>query len=68
MTAQYRAVTCLTVNGQIVSVQTLHYMTMALLIPPLLFLFAEKSSLEYEGGAANVGTYIALDITVGLFD
>jgi len=41
--------------SQIVSVQTLHYLTMALLVPPLLFLFAEKSSLEYEGGAANVG-------------
>ena len=35
--------------------QTLHYLTLALLIPPLLAVFAEPSSLEYEGGAANVG-------------
>ncbi|EKM50721.1 uncharacterized protein PHACADRAFT_264163 [Phanerochaete carnosa HHB-10118-sp] len=35
--------------------QTLHYLTLAFLTPPLLTLFAEPSSLEYEGGAANVG-------------
>ena len=37
--------------------QTLHYLTLAVLIPPLLALFAEPRSLEYEGGAANVGAF-----------
>ncbi|GJE93849.1 hypothetical protein PsYK624_100130 [Phanerochaete sordida] len=41
--------------SQIISLQTLHYVTLAVLLPPLLALFAESSSLEYEGGAANVG-------------
>jgi protein SYS1 len=40
---------------QIVSMQTLHYLTLSVLIPPLLNLFAEPNSLNYEGGAANVG-------------
>ncbi|CDO69711.1 hypothetical protein BN946_scf184851.g99 [Trametes cinnabarina] len=35
--------------------QTLHYVTLSVLIPPLLVMFAEPGSLEYEGGAANVG-------------
>ena len=35
-------------------------MTLSLLIPPLLVMFADPASLEYEGGAANVGM---LDIT-----
>jgi len=42
---------------QIVSVQTLHYLTLSILIPPLLNLFAEPNSLSYEGGAANVGMW-----------
>ncbi|TFK34031.1 integral membrane protein S linking to the trans Golgi network-domain-containing protein [Crucibulum laeve] len=41
--------------SQIVSMQTLHYLTLSLLIPPLLSLFAEPVSLDYEGGAANIG-------------
>jgi hypothetical protein len=41
--------------SQIVSVQTLHYVTLSILIPPLLSIFAEPNSLNYEGGAANVG-------------
>ncbi|KAG9313220.1 integral membrane protein S linking to the trans Golgi network-domain-containing protein [Chiua virens] len=41
--------------SQIISLQTLHYLTLSLLIPPLLALFAEPTSLVYEGGAANVG-------------
>ena len=41
---------------KIVSVQTIHYLTLSVLIPPLLSLFAEPNSLGYEGGAANVGT------------
>ena len=40
---------------QIISIQTLHYLTLAILIPPLLAVFAEPSSLDYEGGATNVG-------------
>lgn len=42
---------------QIVSIQTLHYLTMALLIPPLLAIFAEPAALSYAGGSANVGLY-----------
>ncbi|KAL7280289.1 hypothetical protein PYCCODRAFT_1363232 [Trametes coccinea BRFM310] len=41
--------------AQIVALQTLHYVTLSVLIPPLLVMFAEPGSLEYEGGAANVG-------------
>ncbi|EIW59926.1 uncharacterized protein TRAVEDRAFT_122124 [Trametes versicolor FP-101664 SS1] len=41
--------------AQIISLQTLHYVTLSLLIPPLLVMFAEPGPLEYEGGAANVG-------------
>ncbi|KAI0730443.1 integral membrane protein S linking to the trans Golgi network-domain-containing protein [Earliella scabrosa] len=41
--------------SQIIAMQTLHYVTLSLLIPPLLVMFAEPGSLEYEGGAANVG-------------
>ena len=35
--------------------QTLHYLTLTVFIPPLLSIFAEPTSLQYEGGAANVG-------------
>ena len=41
--------------SQIVSIQTLHYLTLSLLIPPLLTLLAEPNELDYEGGAASVG-------------
>ncbi|KAI0364550.1 hypothetical protein BV20DRAFT_956020 [Pilatotrama ljubarskyi] len=41
--------------SQIIALQTLHYVTLSLLAPPLLVMFAEPASLEYEGGAANVG-------------
>ncbi|KAI5120960.1 hypothetical protein M0805_001664 [Coniferiporia weirii] len=41
--------------SQIVSLQALHYLTLSLLIPPLLWVFAEPNALAYEGGAANVG-------------
>ena len=37
--------------------QALHYLTLSLLIPPLLWCFAEPNALIYEGGAANVGEY-----------
>lgn len=50
----------LTNKDQIISLQTLHYLTLAILLPPLLAMFAEPSSLEYEGGAANVGMPILL--------
>lgn len=35
--------------------QALHYLTLSVIIPPLLAAFAERSSLQYEGGAASVG-------------
>ncbi|KAF8634645.1 hypothetical protein AX15_000789 [Amanita polypyramis BW_CC] len=41
--------------SQIVAIQSLHYLTLSLLIPPLLSIFAEPMSLNYEGGAASVG-------------
>ncbi|EJC99986.1 uncharacterized protein FOMMEDRAFT_112301 [Fomitiporia mediterranea MF3/22] len=41
--------------SQIVSLQALHYLTLSLLIPPLLWVFAEPNALMYEGGAMNVG-------------
>ncbi|KAF8957142.1 integral membrane protein S linking to the trans Golgi network-domain-containing protein [Flammula alnicola] len=41
--------------SQIFSMQTLHYLTLSVIVPPLLATFAESSSLNYEGGAASVG-------------
>ncbi|KZT68664.1 hypothetical protein DAEQUDRAFT_670950 [Daedalea quercina L-15889] len=41
--------------SQIVAMQTLHYMTLAILIPPLLTIFCRPDALDYVGGAANVG-------------
>ncbi|KAG5734751.1 hypothetical protein E4T56_gene15464 [Termitomyces sp. T112] len=41
--------------SQIVSMQTLHYLTLSVLVPSLLAIFAEPTSLTYEGGAANIG-------------
>ncbi|KAK0501820.1 integral membrane protein S linking to the trans Golgi network-domain-containing protein [Armillaria luteobubalina] len=41
--------------SQIVSMQTLHYLTLSLLVPPLLDIFADPAALEYHGGASNVG-------------
>lgn len=41
--------------SQIVSMQTLHYLTLSFFVVPLLNLFAEQTSLAYEGGAASVG-------------
>ncbi|TDL26585.1 hypothetical protein BD410DRAFT_763829 [Rickenella mellea] len=41
--------------SQIVSLQALHYLTLSVLIPPVLMMFAEPHALTYEGGAANVG-------------
>ncbi|KAF8722637.1 hypothetical protein AX14_009739 [Amanita brunnescens Koide BX004] len=44
--------------SQIVSTQCLHYLTLSILVPPLLSIFAESTLLNYEGGAANVGEYV----------
>ncbi|KAG7443983.1 uncharacterized protein BT62DRAFT_981884 [Guyanagaster necrorhizus] len=41
--------------SQIVSMQTLHYLTLSLFTPPLLTLFADPQALEYTGGPSNVG-------------
>lgn len=43
------------IHTKIVSIQTVHYLVLSIFIPPLLTLFAEPNSLDYEGGAANVG-------------
>ncbi|ESK83252.1 hypothetical protein Moror_15081 [Moniliophthora roreri MCA 2997] len=40
---------------QIISLQSLHYLVLCILTPPLLSLFADQPSLVYEGGAASVG-------------
>lgn len=39
---------------QIVSLQALHYLSLSLLLPPLLSLFASPTLLSYEGGAASI--------------
>ncbi|TFK48491.1 hypothetical protein OE88DRAFT_532351 [Heliocybe sulcata] len=44
--------------SQIVAMQTLHYLMLSLITPPLLAFFAEADSLEFEGGAANVAGMI----------
>ncbi|KZV72257.1 hypothetical protein PENSPDRAFT_604732 [Peniophora sp. CONT] len=41
--------------SQIVAMQSLHYLTLATLAPPLLAIFAAPEALSYEGGAASVG-------------
>lgn len=41
--------------SQIVAFQTLHYLLLATLVPPLLAIFAETSSLMFEGGPTQVG-------------
>ncbi|KIY51891.1 hypothetical protein FISHEDRAFT_64033 [Fistulina hepatica ATCC 64428] len=41
--------------AQIVSLQALHYLTVAILLPPLLYFSDEPTSLTYAGGPANVG-------------
>ncbi|KAI5895805.1 uncharacterized protein SCHCODRAFT_02620380 [Schizophyllum commune H4-8] len=45
----------LLIISQIVALQTLHYLTLSILTPPLLVLAADPARLEYAGGAANVG-------------
>ena len=42
--------------------QTLHYLTLSLLIPPLLSLFTDPISLNYEGGPANVGQSLCMPL------
>lgn len=43
---------------QIIAMQSLHYLTLSFLIPPLLSYLAEPESLAYEGGASNVGVCV----------
>ncbi|SCZ95095.1 BZ3500_MvSof-1268-A1-R1_Chr11-3g03599 [Microbotryum saponariae] len=44
----------LLIIAQIVTLQTLHYLTLALLLPPLLSRFASSTLLGYEGGPSSV--------------
>ena len=37
--------------------QTLHYLTLCIITPPLLAAFGDAASLNYEGGAASVGMF-----------
>ncbi|GAA5980775.1 hypothetical protein JCM11641_002645 [Rhodosporidiobolus odoratus] len=41
--------------SQIVSLQALHYLTLAVLLPILLSFFANPDLLRYEGGASSIG-------------
>ncbi|TKY87977.1 hypothetical protein EX895_003073 [Sporisorium graminicola] len=41
--------------SQIASFQTIHYLILATLLPPFLAIFAETSSLMFEGGPTQVG-------------
>jgi len=41
--------------SQIICLQSIHYLALCLIIPPLLTLLADPYALAYEGGAANVG-------------
>ncbi|PCH36455.1 hypothetical protein WOLCODRAFT_140460 [Wolfiporia cocos MD-104 SS10] len=41
--------------SQIIAMQTSHYLTLAMLVSPLLTIIANPDALEYDGGAANVG-------------
>lgn len=41
--------------SQIASLQTIHYLILATLLPPFLAIFAETSSLMFEGGPTQVG-------------
>lgn len=43
---------------QIISLQTIHYLTLALLLPPLLAAFTTPSLLEYSGGPQTVAHII----------
>ncbi|TRM58197.1 integral membrane protein S linking to the trans Golgi network-domain-containing protein [Schizophyllum amplum] len=45
----------LLIISQIVTLQTLHYLTLSLVTPPLLALVADPARLDYAGGAAGVG-------------
>ena len=56
-TTKYFRYLCLRNHQQIISLQALHYLVLSMMVSPLLALFAESSSLEYEGGAANVGMH-----------
>ncbi|KAG8918115.1 hypothetical protein FRC03_012345 [Tulasnella sp. 419] len=40
--------------SQIVCLQSLHYLTLCIIIPPLLSIFAEPHALAHQGGAPNV--------------
>ncbi|EST07150.1 Integral membrane protein SYS1-related [Kalmanozyma brasiliensis GHG001] len=40
---------------QIISLQTIHYLLLATLLPPFLAIFADTSSLMFEGGPTQVG-------------
>jgi hypothetical protein len=42
-------------HTQIISLQTLHYLTLTLLLPPLLTYFSSPDPLLYSGGANTVG-------------
>lgn len=47
--------------------QTLHYITLSIFIPPLLTVFAEPTSLAYEGGASNIGSSTLTFVSHSLF-
>ncbi|KAI5475523.1 integral membrane protein SYS1-like protein [Pseudohyphozyma bogoriensis] len=44
----------LLITSQIISLQSLHYLTLSILLPPLLSIFASPVLLSYEGGPTSV--------------
>ena len=58
VTAKSKRNSDIRIRTQIVSVQALHYLTLSILIPPLLWFFAEPNALMFEGGPANVGEFV----------
>lgn len=52
--------------SQIVSLQALHYLSLSLLLPPLLSLFASPTLLSYEGGPSSVSMIIDWREFVGI--
>jgi len=45
--------------------QTLHYLTLCIISPPLLAAFADTASLDYEGGASSVGMIMDWRVMAG---
>lgn len=45
----------LLIVSQIISLQTVHYLTLCIIVPASLATFTDREGLDWEGGAASVG-------------